>query len=82
MEGVDDIGIVEVGRGGLIGDVDRMREGQIPDRERLELCVAGSGAVFVLVIELRQAGGELARARAGRVTTTSGRVVSTNSFLP
>ena len=59
VEGVDDIGIVEVGRGGLVGDVDRMREGQIPDRESLELGVAGGGAVLVLVIELRQAGGEL-----------------------
>ena len=65
MEGVDDIGIVEVGRGSLIGDVDRMREGQIPNREGLELGVAGGGTVLVLMIELRQAGGELARAGAG-----------------
>ena len=65
MEGVDDVGVVEVGRGGLIGNVDRMREGQIPDRESLELGVAGGRAVLVLVIELRQAGGELARAGAG-----------------
>ena len=60
VEGVDDIGIVEIGRCCLIGDVDRMREGQIPDRESLELGVAGGGAVLVLVIELREASGELA----------------------
>ena len=65
MEGVDDVGVVEICRGRLVGDVDRMREGKVPDREGLELGVAGSGAVLVLVIELRQAGGELARAGTG-----------------
>ena len=66
MEGVDDVGVVEICRGRLVGDVDRMREGKVPDREGLELGVAGGGAVFVLVIELRQAGGELTRARTRR----------------
>ena len=65
MEGVDDIGIVEVRRGRLVGDVDRMREGKVPDREGLELGIAGGRAMLVLVIELRQAGGKLARARTG-----------------
>ena len=65
MEGVDDIGVVEVGRSSLVSDVDRMCEGQVPDREGLELGVAGGSAVLVLVIELRQAGGKLARAGAG-----------------
>ena len=66
MEGVDDIGVVEICRGRLVGDVDRMREGKVPDREGLELGVAGGGAVLVLVIKLRQAGGELTRARTRR----------------
>lgn len=82
VEGVDDIGVIEVSRGGLVGNIDRMRQRKIPDREGLELGIAGGRAMLVLVIELRQAGGKLARARTGAVTTTSGRVVSTNSFLP
>ena len=65
MEGVDDIGVVEVSRGGLVGNVDRMRKGQIPNREGLELGIAGGGTVLMLVIQLREASGELARARTG-----------------
>ena len=37
---------------------------------------------LVLVIELAQAHGHLAAARAGAVITTRERVVSTNSFFP
>ena len=66
VEGVDDVGVIEVCRGGLVGNIDRMRKGQIPNREGLEFGIAGGRAMLVLVIELRQASGELARARAGR----------------
>ena len=42
-----------------------MRQRKIPDREGLELGIASGGTVLMLVIQLRQAGGKLARARAG-----------------
>ena len=66
MERIDDIGVVEVSRGGLVGNIDRMRQRKIPDREGLEFGIAGGGTVLMLVIQLREASGELARARAGR----------------
>jgi len=65
VERVDDVGIVEVCRGGLVGNVDRMRKGQIPNREGLKLGIAGGGTVLMLVIQLREASGELARTGAG-----------------
>ena len=65
VERIDDIGVVEVSRGGLVGNIDRVRKGQIPNRESLEFGIAGGRAMLVLVIELRQAGGKLARAGAG-----------------
>ena len=43
-----------------------MLERQVPDRERLELGVAGLHAALVLVIELGEAGRHLAASRAGR----------------
>ena len=66
MEGVDDVGVVEVSRGSLVGDVHGVHERQVPHGERLELRVAGFDAALVLVIDLREAGRELAGARAGR----------------
>lgn len=33
VEGVDDVGVIEVCRGGLVGNIDRMRKGQIPNRK-------------------------------------------------
>ena len=66
MEGVDHVHVVEIGRRGLVGEVDRVLERQVPDREGLELGIAGLDAAPVLVIELAQAGGHLAAARAGR----------------
>ena len=66
MEGVDDVGVVEVSRGSLVGDVHGVGERQVPHGERLELRIAGFDAALVLVIDLREAGRELAGARAGR----------------
>ena len=65
MEGIDDVIVVQIGRGRLIGDVHRMGERQIPNGERLVFRIAGSDPALVLVIELREAGGHLARARTG-----------------
>ena len=66
MERVDDIGIVEVDGGSLVRDVGRMVERKIPDGERLVFGIAGVDAALVLVVELAQARGEFAGARAGR----------------
>ena len=65
MEGVDHVDVVEVGGGGLVGDVDRVVQRQVPDREGLELRVARGDAPLVVVVDLGQAGGHLAAARAG-----------------
>ena len=40
VEGVDQVEIADVGRGRLVGDIDGVLEGQVPDREGLELGVA------------------------------------------
>ena len=50
MEGVYHIHIVKVGRGGFVGDVDGMVQGEAPDREGFELGIAGfdSAAVFLV----------------------------------
>ena len=66
VEGVYHVDVVEVGGRGLVGEVDGVLERQVPDREGLELRVARLHAALVLVIELRQAGGHLAAAGAGR----------------
>ena len=54
VEGVDHVHVVEVGGRGLVGEVDRVVQRQVPDGERLVLGVAG---------RLRRA---CARGRAGR----------------
>ena len=66
MEGVDHVHVVKVGSRGLIGQVDRVLERQVPDREGLELGIAGLHAALMLVIQLAEAGGHLSAAGAGR----------------
>ena len=65
MERVDGVCVVEIDRGRLVRDVHGMLERQVPHGERLVLCIAGLDAACVLVVELRQARGHLARAGAG-----------------
>ena len=64
MEGVNHVHVVEVGRSGFVGDVDGVFERQVPNGEGLELRIASTYAPFVLVVELREAGGHLAAAGA------------------
>lgn len=66
MEGIDGVRVVEVHRGRLVGDVHRVLQRQVPHGERLVLGVAGRDAALMLVVQLRQARGHLARAGAGR----------------
>ena len=63
--GVDHVHVVQIRGGGLIGQVHRVLEGQVPDGEGLKLGVARADAALVLVVELAQAGGHLAAAGAG-----------------
>ena len=66
MERVDHVHVVQVGRRRLIGEVDRVLERQIPDREGFKLRVARLHAALVLVVELREAGRHLSAARPRR----------------
>ena len=50
--------------GGLVGDVDGVLEREVPDGEGFELGVSRAAAALVLVVELGEAGGEFAAARA------------------
>ena len=50
VEGVNHINIVKVGRGGLVGDIHRMLERQIPYGEGLKLGISCPHAPFVFII--------------------------------
>ena len=65
VKGVDHVEIAYVRRRRLVRDVDRMLQGDIPDGKRLELRVPRLHAALVVVVQLRQAGRELAAAGAG-----------------
>jgi len=64
VEGVNDVEVPDIGRGGLVGHVDGVPEREVPDREGLELGVARADVPPVVVVELGEAGGELAAARS------------------
>ena len=66
MERVNHIHVVQVGCRRLIGDIDRMLERQIPNRERFKLRIARLHAALMLVIQLREAGRHLSAARTRR----------------
>ena len=65
VEGVDHIHVVEVCRGGLVGQIHRVLQRQVPDGEGLVLGVARPDAPLMVVVQLTQAGGHLAAAGAG-----------------
>ena len=65
MEGVDHVDIVQVGGGGLIGQVHRVLQGQVPDGEGLKLGVAGLYAALVFMVQLGQADRHFSAAGAG-----------------
>ena len=66
MERINHVHIREVGGCRLVGKIDRVLERQVPNRERLELRVAGFDAAFVFLINLGKAGCHFAAAGAGR----------------
>ena len=49
---IDEVEIGDVAGGRLVGDVDRMFQGQVPYRECLEFGVAGMQASLMVVIQL------------------------------
>ena len=66
MEGVDHVHVVQIGGGGLIGDVHRMVQGKIPDGEGLKFGVARLYALLVLLVQLAQTDRHFAASGAGR----------------
>ena len=65
MERVDHVHIVQVGCSGLVGQIHRVLEGNVPDGEGLELGVTGLHAALVLMVQLGKAGGHFAASGAG-----------------
>ena len=65
MEGVDHVHIVQVGGGGLVGQIDRVLQGNVPDGEGLELGVTGLDAALVFMVQLGQADGHFSAAGTG-----------------
>ena len=64
MEGVDHVDVGQICGGGLIGEVDRVLQRQVPDRERLIFGIACVHAALVFLIKLAEAGRHFARAGA------------------
>lgn len=50
MEGVYHIDIVQIGSSGLVGDIDRVAQWQVPDRESLKLGIASRNASLMFVV--------------------------------
>ena len=65
MEGVDHVHIVQIGGGGLVGQIDRVLQGQVPDGECFKFGIAGVDATLMVMVELAEAGGHFAAAGAG-----------------
>ena len=66
MEGIDHVDIVQIRRGSLVGQIDRVLERQIPDREGLEFRIASPDPPFVFMINLGEAGSHFSAARSRR----------------
>lgn len=62
---VDHIDVVEVCGSRLVGEIDRVGEREVPDRERLVFCIARLDAAEVLMIELGQTGRHFSASRSG-----------------
>ena len=65
VEVVDHIDVVQVHGCRLVGDVHRVIQGEVPDREGFELRVSRGQSALVIMVELREAGCELAGSRSG-----------------
>ena len=65
VERINHIDIVEVGGGGLIRQVDRVLEGEVPNGKGLKFGISGLDPALIFVEELRKTGGHFATAGAG-----------------
>ena len=63
MEGIDHVDVVQIRSGGLVSQIHRMLQRDIPDGESLKFCISGPDAPFVFMIKLGQAGSHLPAAR-------------------
>ena len=61
MEGVNHIDVIEVGGCGLIRQIDRVLERQIPNGKGFKFCVACTYAALIFMIELGEADRHFAR---------------------
>ena len=59
MERVDDVVVIQVSCGSLVGYVHGMGEREVPDGECLVLGIARHDPALELVVELGEAGGHL-----------------------
>ena len=64
MEGVDHIYVVQVSSSCFIGQVYRMFQRNIPDREGLEFGIASCNSTFVFMVELRKTGCHFSASRS------------------
>ena len=63
MEVVDHVHIIEIGRRSLVGYVDRVLQGNVPDGESLKLGIAGLHPTLILIIELGETDRHLTASR-------------------
>ena len=72
MEGIDHIHIIQIGGRRFIGDVCRMIERKVPDREGLEFCIARADAALVIMVDVGQAGCHFSAAGTRRCDNDKG----------
>ena len=60
VEVVNHVDVIQVNSGRFVGDVHGVVQRKIPDREGLKLRVSRGHSALVIVVELREAGCELA----------------------
>ena len=65
VEGVDHVHIVKIGRGGFVGKVDGMGEGDVPDGEGLKFGISGLDSALVLLVKLAKANGHFSASGTG-----------------
>ena len=63
VERINHVDIIEICRCGFIGEVHRVIQRKIPDRECFKLCITGFDSLAAVVIELRDAGSHLSGTR-------------------
>ena len=55
--------IFQINGGSFVSNIDFMIDRKVPDRESLKFCISGFYTVFVLMIQIAEAGGKFSAAR-------------------